>query len=96
MNRHIDSEKFLQIKNADKVLEVLFEILTAVHTTQNLDELYKAIHTSLSKVLNVDNFFIASHNIAKDSISFPYYVDLVDTELAPEILLKLPTKSFIG
>ena len=85
MNRHIDTEKFLKIKNADKVLEVLFEILTAVHTTQNLNELYKAIHKALSKVLNVDNFFIASHNRKKDSISFPYFVDRMDTDLAPEI-----------
>ncbi len=96
MNRYIDSEKFLQIKNADKVLEVLFEILTAVHTTQNLDELYKAIHKSLSKVLNVDNFFIANHNITKNSISFPYFVDLVDTELAPEIFNFSETGSLTG
>jgi len=92
----IKIHKFLKINNADKVLEVLFEILTAVHGTQNLKDLYKAIHKSLGKVLNVDNFFIADHNIQKDSISFPYYVDRVDTELPSEILDFSQTGSLTG
>ena len=54
----IKIHKFLKIKNADRVLEVLFEISTAVHTTQNLAELYRVIHKSLAKILNADNFFI--------------------------------------
>jgi PAS domain S-box-containing protein len=96
MKRNIDSEKFLKIKNADKVLEVLFEILTSVQTTQNLNELYKAIHKSLAKVLNVDNFFIANHNVQEDSISFPYFIDNVDTEFAPEIFNFSKTGSLTG
>ncbi len=72
--------KFLKINNPDKVLEVLYEILTAVHSTQNLNDLYRAIHKSLGKILNVDNFFIARHNKQKDSISFPYHIDKTDSK----------------
>jgi len=81
----IKIHKFLKIKNADKVLEVLFEISTAVQRTKDLSALYREIHKSLANILNVDNFFIANHNKQKDSISFPYYIDKQDPELPSEI-----------
>ncbi|MCK5097109.1 MAG: GAF domain-containing protein [Desulfobacteraceae bacterium] len=96
MNKIIKKEKFLQIQNAEKVLEVQFEISNAVHSTKDLNALYKAIHKSLEKVLNVDNFLIASHNKIKDSISFPYHIDTVDTELAPEVFNFSKTGSLTG
>jgi PAS domain S-box-containing protein len=92
----IKIHKFLKIKNADRVLEVLFEISTAVHTTQNLAELYRVIHKSLAKILNVDNFFIASHNKQKDLISFPYHIDKIDSGPAPEIYNFSKTGSLTG
>jgi len=63
---------------ANKALKVFLEISSAVHSTNNLDDLYKTIHKLLSEILNVDNFFIAIHNKKEDSISFPYYIDEKD------------------
>jgi PAS domain S-box-containing protein len=65
-------------RDASQTLEVLFEISEAVTTTHNLDELYRVIHRSLGKILNVDNFYIALYHEKKDSISFPYHVDEKD------------------
>ncbi|MCF6247632.1 MAG: GAF domain-containing protein [Desulfobacula sp.] len=65
-------------RNADKTTQVLFEISNAANKADNLDDLYRAIHTSLGKILNVDNFFIALYNDVKGSITFPYHVDEVD------------------
>ena len=62
-------------------MNVLLEIAEAVNRTQNLNELYHAIHNSLGKILNADNFFIAIHHPEKDSISFPYYVDEYDKDI---------------
>jgi len=62
-------------KDADKTIEVLFEISHAVSTTFNLDELYKAIHTSLGKIINVNNFFIAMIDMEEGTLSFPCWVD---------------------
>ena len=70
--------KSSKFRDADKTIQVLFEISNAVNNTFNLDELYKAIHQSLGKILNVDNFFIAIRNKDKDSIFFPYFVDEMD------------------
>ncbi len=62
-------------RDANKTLEVLYEISMAVNTTRNLEELYPVIHRSLSRILNVKNFYIAIHYPEKDTISFPYLVD---------------------
>ncbi|MCK5097108.1 MAG: PAS domain S-box protein [Desulfobacteraceae bacterium] len=70
---------FSYTKDADKALEVFFEISNAVNYSTNLDELYRAIHKALGKILNVDNFAIAIHNEEKDSITFPYYIDEKDS-----------------
>ncbi len=66
-------------------IEVLFEISAAVTHTRNLAELYKVIHRSLDKILNVDNFFIALLDEERDAITFPYYVDEKD-DIPEEIL----------
>jgi PAS domain S-box-containing protein len=56
-------------------IEVLFEISDAVTHTRNLPELYRVIHRSLDKILNVDNFFIALLDEQRDAVTFPYHVD---------------------
>ncbi|MBU0971957.1 MAG: GAF domain-containing protein [Proteobacteria bacterium] len=78
-----------------RTLEVLFEISEAVTHTRDLDELYKAIHTSLGKILNVNNFYIALYHEEKDSITFPYHVDEKD-EVPDEILNFSQTASLTG
>ncbi|HKK90453.1 MAG TPA: GAF domain-containing protein, partial [Desulfobacteraceae bacterium] len=64
--------------DADKTIEVLFEISHAVSTTFNLDELYRAIHTSLGKIINVNNFFIAMIDQDAGTLSFPCWIDEKD------------------
>ena len=83
------------IRDAHKTIDVIFEISDAVNRTRNLKELYQAIHISLGKILNVDNFFIAIHHPEKDSISFPYYVDEKD-ECPSEIFNFSHTASLTG
>ncbi|RLB87704.1 MAG: hypothetical protein DRH26_15070 [Deltaproteobacteria bacterium] len=72
-------------------IEVLFEISNAVTHTRNLPELYKVIHQSLDKILNVDNFFIALLDEEQDAITFPYHVDEKDD--VPEEILNFSKES---
>ncbi|MEA1968836.1 MAG: hypothetical protein U9N77_11545 [Thermodesulfobacteriota bacterium] len=65
-------------RDTDKTIEVLLEISNALSSTFNLDELYKAIHKSLGKIINVDNFFISILDQKRDSIFFPYWIDEED------------------
>ncbi|RPI79109.1 MAG: response regulator [Desulfobacteraceae bacterium] len=69
-------------KHAEEVNRALFGISNAVNTTLNLDELYKLIHQSLSRIVDTTNFWIALYNKEKDSLSFPYVVDTVDDPAA--------------
>lgn len=68
----------MEKRDDTQTLGALFEISQAVTQTRNLQELYKAIHTSLGKILKVDNFYIALHHPERDAISFPYHVDEKD------------------
>jgi PAS domain S-box-containing protein len=68
-------------RDIDAIIAVLFEISNAVASTDDLDELYESIHASLKKKLNLKNFAIAIYHKERDSMTFPYFVDEVDTEL---------------
>ncbi len=58
-----------QIRDVHKTIGVMLEIADAVNRTTNLSQFYKAIHTSLAGILNVDNFFIAIHHPDQDKIT---------------------------
>ncbi|MBF0112045.1 MAG: GAF domain-containing protein [Desulfamplus sp.] len=75
---HIESP---DIKTTHKTIEAMLEIADAVNRTKTLDEFYEAIHQSLGKVLNVDNFFIAIYDKAEDRMTFPYYFDQKDSNM---------------
>jgi PAS domain S-box-containing protein len=74
-----------RIENALKVSEeishVLLKIASAVHNTENLQQLFESIHHSLSRLMDLSNFFIALYDRTKNSIDFEYFVDQFDKAL---------------
>ena len=62
-----------------KLKDTMFEISKSVHDLDNIDELYKAIHHSISDLIHTNNLFIAILNKETNFISFPYYVDINDS-----------------
>ncbi len=75
--------KVPDIRNTHKTIDVMIEIADAVNRTESLDQFYTAIHKSLSKIINVDNFFIAIYHEDEDCIRFPYYFDQKDRDVSP-------------
>ncbi len=71
-----------QCEHAEEVVKTLFSISNAVNTTENLDDLYRSIHTSLAAVIDVANFFIAIVDIEKCTLHFPYHQDECDTDFS--------------
>lgn len=69
-------------KKSEKTIKALFAISNAVNTTESLDELYKSIHICLNETIDVSNFFIALYDKKKDTLSFPYVVDIKDGVLS--------------
>lgn len=75
INRKSEEEALQKSENLTKTL---LEISNSVTLSQNLEDLYKAIHLSLMRVIDVTNFFIALYNKETNLVSFPYYQDEYD------------------
>ena len=75
---HRSQDKIASLKHAEEINETLFEISNAINTTLNLDELYRSIHQSLARIIDVANFFIAIVDNEKRTLHFPYHVDTTD------------------
>jgi len=65
-------------KRSEAIQAVLYRISNAVHTTQNLNDLFNEIRRELSIVLNTENFFIALYDKDSDTFSLPYFKDEKD------------------
>ena len=70
-------------KHAEAINKTLFEISSAVNTTFNLDDLYYSIHKSLSRIIDVTNFYIAIVDTKERTLYFPYHVDTKDDDFGP-------------
>ena len=68
----------LRRQQSEAVTTTLLEISNAVMTAKDLVDLYRTIHISLGRVLDVTNFFIALVDSEAKRIHFPYYVDEYD------------------
>ncbi len=60
---------------AGQVQTSLYRITEAIHTAQNLSELYRAIHGIIADLMPARNFAIALHDAGTESFVFPYRVD---------------------
>ncbi len=70
---------------ANEINRAMFQISGAVNRSNNTDELFRSIHMSLQRVMDVSNFFIALYDENADTISFPYFVDSMDKVKYPKI-----------
>ena len=73
-------------KRADKVQQVISQILQASNTGNKLSDFFSFIHTSVAELMPVDNFYIALHDKEANIINFPYFVDQVDKIAPPKRL----------
>ena len=75
MNYMRDQIKTSQLQNSS-----LYEITKLAFAATNLDELYKSIHKSISKLMYAENFYIAIYEKDDNIIKFPYWVDKIDID----------------
>ncbi|HSD84634.1 MAG TPA: GAF domain-containing protein, partial [Anaerolineae bacterium] len=74
-------------QRAEQVQASIYRISEAAQAARSLDELYRAIHQIVNDLVPVRNMYIALYDAARDTLSFPYYVD----ELAVEAQ-EIPTR----
>jgi PAS domain S-box-containing protein len=64
--------------------QVISEVVHALNQTANLDELLAGIHQALKKVVSAENCFVALHDAASDTFTFPFFADQVDVAPPPQ------------
>jgi PAS domain S-box-containing protein len=74
----------LEHKSTDQIQAALYRISEAAHTTEDLGELYKLIHSVIAELMPAENFYIALYDEATDLLSFPYYADEFDETPTPQ------------
>lgn len=82
-------------ERAETVTRALLDIANAVVTARDLDELYRTIHRTLARIIDVTNFFIALYDRERRAIVFPYWRDRMD-DAFPEVSDFKETGSLTG
>ncbi len=62
-------------KREEATRHILLEISESVHSTQDLYDLFRAIHKSIQKLMSANNFYIALYDKNTGKLSFPYFHD---------------------
>ncbi len=65
-------------KRAEQIQKVLYDISTAVITTQNLEELIEIIRNQLGTLLDTSNFYVAFYDEVSGMLYTPHAVDQKD------------------
>ena len=72
----------------ERVQRIILEILEESNTEANLQQFYKFIHNSIRKLMPADNFYISLYDKDNNTLTFPYFIDQLDTEAPPKIFGK--------
>lgn len=65
-------------RRVEMTQKVSYDIANAVHTTEDLPDLYGVIRKSLGTIIDTTNFFIALYDSKTDTITLPYFIDEKD------------------
>jgi len=68
---------------AERLQTAVYRIAQATDESANLDDLYRSVHETIRTVMPAGNFYIALYDAVRNLISFPYFVDEVDSPPEP-------------
>ena len=72
-------------ERTEKLNGALLKISNAVSISTTLAEFFQTVHSALIPVIDTTNFYIALYDAVNDSITFPFFVDTVDTSSPPVV-----------
>ncbi|HEY6224764.1 MAG TPA: PAS domain S-box protein, partial [Gemmatimonadales bacterium] len=74
-------------RRSEAVQQAVYRIAEAANAAPGLEALLRAVHHIVGELMPADNFFVALYDRAAGILTFPYFVDQVDTADAPRPLL---------
>lgn len=70
-------------RRAERLRAAVYEISEATSSAKDLPELFRHIHHTVAGLMPAENFYIALHDPAVDTLSFPYFIDAKEATPAP-------------
>lgn len=68
-----------QRRQAEQMRDTAYRISEAAQTAPDLKELFDSIRRIICKIMGTDDFYIALYDEARDTLSFPYFLDEHDS-----------------
>ena len=72
-----------QRRRSEAVQRAVYRIAESASVAEGLEGLLHAVHHIVGELMPADNFFVALYDRDADLLTFPYFVDQVDTADAP-------------
>lgn len=63
---------------SEQIAKALYKLTSEIYHSDGLDIIFESIHSTLKKVLKVNNFYIALSEENTGKLSFPYFKDEID------------------
>ena len=80
--------EIVERRQAEQMQAALYRIADAASAAEDMPEFYTAMHRIVGKLMYARNFYIARYDEATGMVTFPYFVDEIDSHHAPQKLKK--------
>ncbi|MDE1894127.1 MAG: EAL domain-containing protein [Xanthomonadaceae bacterium] len=73
-------EAISRLALAERLQRALYAIAEQAGAGHNMPEMMRSLHLIVSSLMYAENFYIVLYDAVTDSVRFPYYVDIADTD----------------
>ncbi|HWX65540.1 MAG TPA: EAL domain-containing protein [Rhodanobacter sp.] len=76
-------EAISRLALAERLQRALYAIAEQAGAEHDMPEMMRSLHAIVSSLMYAENFYIVLYDATTDTIRFPYYVDIADTDPPP-------------
>ncbi|MEO6925541.1 MAG: GAF domain-containing protein, partial [Rhodanobacter sp.] len=87
-------EAISRLALAERLQRALYAIADQASAEHDMPQMMRSLHAIVSSLMYAENFYIVLYEAATATIRFPYYVDIVDTDL-PELNKVMPLQDML-
>ena len=73
-------EAISRLALAERLQRALYAIAEQAGAEHDMPEMMRSLHAIVSSLMYAENFYIALYDTVTDTVRFPYYVDIADTD----------------
>jgi diguanylate cyclase (GGDEF)-like protein len=73
-------EAISRLALAERLQRALYAIAEQAGAQQDMPEMMRSLHSIVSSLMYAENFYIVLYEKTADTVRFPYYVDIADTD----------------